>query len=265
MKSLVHISDLHFGRPFIQNAGDAVLRFLEDNPHDALICSGDIVQFAEAKSSWREAREFFSQVGAPTVVVPGNHDVLRFLPVARWLTPMKRYFEYINAGRDMVVNLPGLDVVGLGTMRTWTIELGFITKQQLDYVEDSFKDSASNSFRVLVQHQSPKRFFKGLLPTHVRGYKRALKTYAKTGVDLILTGHNHFVHAEAFEQDGHTLVWSQSGTTTSNRYPLLHPNENTLTRIDIRSDAFDLVTCVYQKESKTFEQRSIRTFPRQRI
>ena len=75
----------------------------------------------------------------------------------------------------------------------------------------------------------------------------------------------HFVHAEAFEQDGHTLVWSQSGTTTSNRYPLLHPNENTLTRIDIRSDAFDLVTCVYQKESKTFEQRSIRTFPRQRI
>ena len=102
MKSLVHISDLHFGRPFIQNAGDAVLRFLEDNPHDALICSGDIVQFAETKSSWREAREFFSQVGAPTVVVPGNHDVLRFLPVARWLTPMKRYFEYINAGRDMV-------------------------------------------------------------------------------------------------------------------------------------------------------------------
>ena len=102
------------------------------------------------------------------MVVPGNHDVLRFLPVARWLTPMKRYFEYINAGRDMVVNLPGLDVVGLGTMRTWTIELGFITKQQLDYVEDSFKDSASNSFRVLVQHQSPKRFFKGLIDPRSR-------------------------------------------------------------------------------------------------
>ena len=206
MKSIIHISDLHFGRPFVQDAGRAVLRFLEENSHDALICSGDIVQFAEIKSSWEEARDFFSQVAAPTVIVPGNHDVLRFFPVARWLTPMNRYFEYINAHRDMKVHLPGLDVVGLGTMRTWTIELGFITKKQLGYVEDSFKESAANNFRVLVQHQSPKRFFKGLLPTHVRGYKRALKTYAKTGVDLILTGHNHFVHAEAIEQDGHSPI-----------------------------------------------------------
>ena len=263
MKSIVHISDLHFGKPFVQDAGRAVLRFLEENPHDALICSGDIVQFAEVKSSWQEARDFFAQVAAPTVIVPGNHDVLRFFPIARWLTPMNRYFEYINAHRDMRVNLPGLDVVGLGTMRTWTIELGFITKQQLGYVEDSFKNSSADNFKVIVQHQSPKRFFKGLLPTYVRGYKRALKTYAKTGVDLILTGHNHFVHAEAFEQDGHTMVWSQSGTTTSNRFPLMHPNENTLTRIDIRDHEFDLVTCVYDDASKTFEKRSVRTFPRQ--
>ena len=263
MKSIIHISDLHFGKPFVQDAGDAVLRFINDNPHDALICSGDIVQFAETKSSWEQARDFFAQIVSPTVIVPGNHDVLRFFPLARWLKPMHRYFEYIHNERDMKVNLPGLDVVGLGTMRTWTIELGFITKQQLDYVEDSFKDSAAESFRVLVQHQSPKRFFKGLLPTHVRGYKRALKTYAKTGVDLILTGHNHFVHAEAFEQDGHTLVWSQSGTTTSNRFPLMYPNENTLTRIDIRDKEFDLVTCVYQSESKRFEQKSVQTFKRQ--
>ena len=161
MKSIVHISDLHFGGPFVQDAGDAVLKFLDENPHDALICSGDIVQFAETQSSWAEARDFFAKIAAPKVIVPGNHDVLRFFPIARWLTPMKRYFEYINAHRDMRVNLPGLDVVGLGTMRTWTIELGFITKQQLGYVEDSFKNSSADNFKVIVQHQSPKRFFKG--------------------------------------------------------------------------------------------------------
>ena len=113
MKSIVHISDLHFGRPFIQDAGTAVLQFLEKTPHEALICSGDIVQFAENRSEWKAAQEFFSQISSPKVIVPGNHDVLRFFPVVRWLTPMGRYFKYIHPSRDMKLHLPGLDIVGL--------------------------------------------------------------------------------------------------------------------------------------------------------
>ncbi|MBT6433469.1 MAG: hypothetical protein HOK28_10280, partial [Deltaproteobacteria bacterium] len=131
MNSIVHISDLHFGQPFVTEIGDAVLQFLEDTPHDAVVCSGDIVQFAEFKSSWEAARQFFAQVAAPLMIVPGNHDVVRFFPVRRWIKPMNRYFEYINDARDMNLRLPGVDLVGLGTMRAWSIELGYITKQQL--------------------------------------------------------------------------------------------------------------------------------------
>ena len=262
MNSIIHISDLHFGQPFVEEIGDAVLQFLSDTPHDVVVCSGDIVQFAEFKSSWEEARQFFAQVAAPLMIVPGNHDVVRFFPIRRWLNPMNRYFEYINGDRDMNLRLPGLDLVGLGTMRAWSIELGYITKQQLGYVSDTFRETEAGNFKVLVQHQSPKKLRRGILPTHVRGYKRALETYAQSGVDLILTGHNHFVHVESFEHDGATMVWSQSSTTTCNRFPLGYPHENTLTRIDVRDTEFDIVTCVYQAGSKRFEQKSVQTFPR---
>jgi len=263
MNSIIHISDLHFGKPFVQDIGDAVLRFLDDHQHDVLVCSGDIVQFAEMKSSWEEARQFFASVAAPLMIVPGNHDVLRFFPLRRWLTPMHRYFEYINRDRDMKIQLPGLDLVGLGTMRAWTIELGFITRQQLHYVEDTFKNSPKNNFKILVQHQAPKKFYKGIIPTHVNGHKRALKSYAESRVDLILTGHNHFVHMEAIEHSGHTMVWSQSGTTTSSRFPWTHPNENTLTQIDVRETEFDIVTRVYRPTTKSFEKKSVQTYSRQ--
>ena len=262
MKSIVHISDLHFGRPFIQDAGDAVLQFLENTPHEALICSGDIVQFAEKISEWKAAQAFFSQISSPTVIVPGNHDVLRFFPVARWLIPMNRYFKYISPSRDMKLHLPGLDIVGLGTMRSWTIELGFISQKQLVYVEEAFRQSPKDNVRILVQHQAPKKFIQGLRPTHVRGYKRALKAYAKSRVNLILTGHNHFVHAEEFTQDGHRMVWSQIGTTTSKRFAMGHPKENSLTRIDIGKHQFDLVTFVFQPASKKFVRKSVCSFPR---
>ena len=162
----------------------------------------------------------------------------------------------------MKLHLPGLDIVGLGTMRSWTIELGFISQKQLVYVEEAFRQSPKDNVRILVQHQAPKKFIQGLRPTHVRGYKRALKAYAKNRVNLILTGHNHFVHAEAFTQDGHSMVWSQIGTTTSKRFAMRHPKENTLTRIDIGEQHFDLVTFVYQQKSKTFEQMAVRSFPR---
>ena len=262
MNSIIHISDLHFGKPFVQDIGDAVLQFLADTPHDVVVCSGDIVQFAEFKSSWEAARQFFSQVAAPLMVVPGNHDVVRFFPLRRWLNPMSRYFEYINDARDMNLRLPGLDLVGLGTMRSWTLELGYITKQQLGYVSDTFQTTQGGNFKVLVQHQSPKKLNRGILRTHVRGHKRALETYAQSGVDLILTGHNHFVHIESFKHSGSTMVWSQSGTTTSSRFPFSCPRENTLTRIDVRDTEFDIVTCVYQTANKRFEQKSVQTFPR---
>ena len=262
MKSIVHISDLHFGRPYIQDAGNAVLQFLADTPHEALICSGDIVQFAENISEWKAAQKFFSQISSPTVVVPGNHDILRFFPVVRWLVPMNRYFRYIYPSRDMQLHLPGLDIVGLGTMRSWTIELGFISQKQLAYVEEAFRQSPKENVRILVQHQAPTKFNRGWFPTHVRGYKRALRTYAKSRVDLILTGHNHFVHAEELTQDGHRMIWSQVGTTTSKRFPMMQPKENSLTRIDIGEYKFDLVTFVYQASSKTFVRKSMCSFLR---
>lgn len=264
MTSIIHISDLHFGSPYVPEVGDAVLRLIAEEKPSAVLCSGDIVQFAEMRSPWESAREFFQAIHAPVLTVPGNHDVFRFFPIRRWTQPLQYYLEYIHPGRDMALHLPGLSCVGVGTMRSWTIELGFITKQQLQNVQEEFANSGPENFRILVQHQAPRAFYKVIVPTQVRGHRRALNTYFNAGVDLILTGHNHFAHMETIEREGHRMVWSQCGTTTSNRLSWFAERENQLTQFNIRHDSFDAVTKIYHAETQTFVEKSVRTFPRNR-
>ncbi|MGD8325142.1 MAG: metallophosphoesterase, partial [Gammaproteobacteria bacterium] len=75
MPRLLHISDLHFGRPYVPEAGEALQRIAPSLELDAIVVTGDISQRAKARE-FEAARRFLDRLpSVPMLVIPGNHDV----------------------------------------------------------------------------------------------------------------------------------------------------------------------------------------------
>ena len=73
MLTILHASDLHFGKHFDPEALDAYLAVLESTEPNLLVFSGDFTQRAKA-SQFAQAAEFLAALpDVPRVVVPGNH------------------------------------------------------------------------------------------------------------------------------------------------------------------------------------------------
>ena len=80
---LLHVSDLHFGRPSLTEQVDEVVTLLDRERFDAVVISGDLSQRTRRRE-FTKAREFIEELErhAPVFVVPGNHDA------AWWRAPM---------------------------------------------------------------------------------------------------------------------------------------------------------------------------------
>ena len=129
---ILHISDLHFGRPHCRSARKAVHAVLDATCPDAMVVSGDIVQHYESRSSWREAARFFESVDIPTLIVPGNHDIPRLAAWRRLGDPFERFRE-LGHSPDGTLQLEGLTVVGIATPKVWTLDLGHVDTRQLQW------------------------------------------------------------------------------------------------------------------------------------
>ncbi|MGZ8265598.1 MAG: metallophosphoesterase, partial [Burkholderiales bacterium] len=97
MRTLVHLSDLHFGRVNEAVLGPLARRIGAIAP-DVVVVSGDLTQRAR-KRQFRAARAFLDTLPTPQIVVPGNHDIPLYNVFARFLTPLRNYRRYI--GNDL--------------------------------------------------------------------------------------------------------------------------------------------------------------------
>ena len=106
MRTLVHISDLHFGR--VDNALLAPLReLIGDMRPDAVVVSGDLTQRARS-AQFRQARHYLDTLPKPQIVVPGNHDIPLYNVAARFFQPLVKYRRYItrDLGSSSTMKLP---------------------------------------------------------------------------------------------------------------------------------------------------------------
>jgi 3',5'-cyclic AMP phosphodiesterase CpdA len=87
MRTLIHLSDLHFGR-VDPSTLRPLLEFINTTRPDLVAISGDLTQRAR-RAEFEAARKFLDAIQFPKIVVPGNHDVplhnvfARLLPHAR--------------------------------------------------------------------------------------------------------------------------------------------------------------------------------------
>jgi len=269
MPKILHISDLHFGRPYVPVAGEALQRIAPSLALDAIVVSGDISQRAKAHE-FEEARRFLDRLpSVPMLVVPGNHDVPLYRVAERILKPHGLYRAHIAPELNPILELDGAMLVGLDSTSPFRcITNGRVHRDQLEHCGQIFAAAPASAVRIVVAHH---HFAPGPDYAHDRTMpkaRRAIDSFVDQGVEMILGGHAHrsyIGNTLNFFPGNHRdrgIIIVQCGTTTSSRGRGAERNENTFNVIDIGERMLSVMHFMYFEARGEFAPLSQHNFPR---
>lgn len=219
MRTVVHLSDLHFGR--VDDALLAPLRAtLEAIGPDLVVVSGDLTQRAK-REEFEAARFYLDSLPGPQIIVPGNHDISLYNVFRRFLQPLTRYKRYITDDLAPLHIDEEIAVLGINTARSLTFKDGHVNPEQLASMRAAFAGVDPDITRIVVTHHPfdvPAVVDKSDL---INRAPRAMQAFADVGVDVLLAGHLHLSHAgntaERYQIDDFAALVVQAGTATSTR------------------------------------------------
>lgn len=224
--SIVHLSDLHFGGPAdIAQVEEMEALIPRLSPH-AIAISGDVTQRAR-HGEFQRARALVRQMErvAPTLIVPGNHDV------RWWASPFgirgqavkyEKYRRYFGRDLTPMLTIPGAVLVG--ALTAYGISFGSLTpnlndlavkghlpRRETDRVRRMLESAAPGAVRVVVLHHNVLRgeHSQRMGLAHWRSAQQRL---VAAGAEVILCGHDH--QEGAGQIDGRVVV-STCGTPTT--------------------------------------------------
>lgn len=219
MRTIAHLSDLHFGRvdPATLPALHAAL--LAARP-DVVVVSGDLTQRAR-RHEFEAARRFLDSLPFPQVVVPGNHDVPLYNVVARAAAPFRAYRRAFRDELEPLFMDPEIAVLGINTARALTFKNGRINLRQVERSCARLEGCGPAVTRVIVTHHPFDAPGPGGDGNLIGRARMAMAAFARCRVDLILSGHLHVGHvgpsAVRYGGNGWASLLVQAGTTTSTR------------------------------------------------
>lgn len=218
MRTVVQISDLHFGRvdPALL---DPLVAAVNAIGPDVVVVSGDLTQRARS-AQFRAAGAFLDRLPRPQVVVPGNHDVPLYDIVRRFLAPLARFRRHIERDPAPFFHDDQIAVLGINSARSLTFKGGRINRKQIDTVRACFAGLDPAVVRVLVTHHPFELPPDGDEDDLIGRAALAMRTFAECGVDLLLSGHLHRSHSQnttRYNIDHYAALVVQAGTATSTR------------------------------------------------
>ena len=260
MRTLVHLSDLHFGR-----VDEALLAPLQQaiaslNP-DVVVVSGDLTQRARV-AQFQAARAFLDTLPSPQIIVPGNHDVSLHNVVRRFLRPLDRYRRLVTDDLEPFFSDAEIAIVGINSARSMTIKAGRINVDQIARVRERFAQASPQAIRIVVTHHPfdvPHAHGKDI----VGRATMAMDAFAACGVDLFLAGHLHLTHtvntASRYRIPGYAALVVQAGTATSTRR---RDESNSFNAIRIEPARIAIQPHVWNADGGRFEPSTVTTFDR---
>ncbi|MEY8882159.1 metallophosphoesterase [Donghicola sp. XS_ASV15] len=212
MKTLYHISDLHFGK----DRPELIAPLLKElEKADVVSISGDLTQRARS-SQFLAARNFIESIQAPTLVVPGNHDVPLHNPIRRFFTPYRNYKRFVTQDFCPEISSPEMTIMGLNTVAPWHWQQGSIAHRHIRRLCRRLPEA--QGLKILVAHhpfEQPPNSSKSMM----RGARQALGRLANAGLDMVLTGHLHQWRDDPFvaKDSGRNVIQIHVGTGLSSR------------------------------------------------
>jgi len=266
---ILHISDLHFGPPFVPAVAEVLLQTIPSLEPDAIVVSGDLTQRAK-RYQFEEARQYFDRMpNLPMLVIPGNHDVALWRIFERLFKPRDLYCEIISPDLNPILKVGNVVLVGLdSTAPRRSISNGRIDRDQLRHCAEAFATVPDDMVRIVVAHHH-------FAPGHDRVFdvampraRRAIDCFVEQRVEMILGGHLHrsYIGNSLDFFPGHHrdrgVIIVQCGTTTSSRGKGRERDENTFNLIEAGSQALTVTHYLYFEEAREFAPISKHVFPR---
>lgn len=190
-KRLFHLSDIHFGLEDHHALGWVRQEIAAKRP-DAVVITGDHTMRAR-HHEFAAATRWITALDVPVTISIGNHDMPYFNLIERFFDPYKR-FEGMKALVEREIDLPGLAIVPLKTVRRWQPRLnwskGWVTRPALDACLAAL-DRLPAGTRALVAVHHPLREAGTHGTALTRGGENALRELARRGVLGVLSGHVH--------------------------------------------------------------------------
>jgi len=219
MRTIVHLSDLHFGR-----TDDALLTPLASViaklAPDLIAVSGDLTQRART-AEFQAARAFLDRLPKPQIIVPGNHDVPLHNVFGRFIGPLTKYRRYITEDLEPFHIDDEIAALGINTARSLTFKRGRINSTQIDHAKKRLCTLDPKIVKVIVTHHPfdlpDRRASKEL----VGRADLAMNMLSACRCDLLLAGHLHISEAGSVAMrslgSSHDAIVVQAGTATSTR------------------------------------------------
>jgi 3',5'-cyclic AMP phosphodiesterase CpdA len=220
MRTIAHLSDLHFGADVPHIVEALVACILSLRPH-VIAVSGDLTQRAR-RSQFRHARAFLDALPGPRVVVPGNHDVPLYNVLARFGDPLGGFRRHITAEAYPVFRDAEIAVIGANTTRSFTIKDGGLRPADVRQLSNLLDEAGPGSVRIIVCHHpfDPPAGRRGRW-TAPAPDAEAVNTLVGRGADVFLTGHLHLTYvghtATRYQIRGRSAIVVEAGTATSVR------------------------------------------------
>ena len=259
MRTLAHLSDLHFGR-VDYTVRDTVIETVRSLKPDVVVISGDLTQRARSHQ-FQEARQFLDALPQPQIVVPGNHDVPLYNFFARFGRPLDKYRRYITEDMQPFYVDDEVAIIGVNTARAWTTKYGRINERQIAGVREKLCACQDNVTKIVVTHHPfdlPENHDEGDLLGRAN---LAMVALAECGADLLLAGHLHIGRtghtAVRYRIAGHSALVVSAGTATSTRHRV---EANSFNVIRINHPHVNVERLVWQPDKNAFVPASSENF-----
>lgn len=261
MRTLVHLSDLHFGRVDRALLDPLVDRIGNLKP-DVVVVSGDLTQRARS-AEFKGARAFLDALPKPRIVVPGNHDISMHNIFDRFARPLDKYRRYIDADLHPAYIDAEIAVLGVSTARSATIKGGRINREQIARLRSRMGPLNERVVKIVVTHHPfdlPEYYREGDL---VGRAPAAMRMFAESRVDLLLAGHFHASHAGdtavRYRIGDYSALAVQAGTATSTRR---RGEANSFNRVCVASPQITIERYDWKGKIGTFVQTRSDVFKR---
>ena len=261
MRTIVHLSDLHFGR-----TDDALLTplasIIAKLAPDLVAVSGDLTQRARS-TQFQAARAFLDRLPEPQIIVPGNHDVPLHNVFTRFIGPLDKYRRYITDDLEPFYSDDEIAVLGINTARSLTFKRGRINSTQIDQAKMRLCALDPQIIKIIVTHHPFDLPERRASNERVGRAELAMSMLSACRCDLLLAGHLHVSDAGSVAMHAvggsHDAIVVQAGTATSTRgrgelnsFNAIHVDAN---RIEVQRFGWRPIDSVFEvMDSEHFER-----------
>ena len=185
---VLQVSDLHTGTLEEPEVEDDLRRLVAEADPELVIASGDLTHRNRPEEHDRAAA-LLGSLGAPLLVIPGNHDIPALPP---WrFTATFDAFVRVWGETEPVYRSDRLVVCGLNSVRPWKQQGGALRRGQLEHARRVFTDAPPAAFRIVALHHhllgAPWRTAKRTIANR----STVLGALVDAGAELIVSGHVH--------------------------------------------------------------------------